>query len=109
MANIKNEWKVLYGQYPIGTISINEEITNDRICTLTFDSNIERRRTERNAAHIVKCVNSHDELVNSLQRCIDWFYLNGKEKKIPLEGVGAPEFLEEAQYVLDSLVPIKNF
>jgi len=35
------------------------------------------------------------ELLEALQNCMSWFYLNAKDKKIPLQGVGSPAFLEE--------------
>ena len=66
----------------------------------TNTTGVSDQEAQANAARIVKCVNAHDELVKALQRCVDWFYLNAKDKKIPMEGIGAPAFLSEAKEAL---------
>lgn len=100
----KGNLKVLYGQYPIGTISVNSELTNERVCTLTFDCNIERIKAEANAAHIVKCVNAHDGLVENLARIIDRIKECGFDINFPSAYNRAVECLEK----LSDNTPIKQ-
>lgn len=37
------------------------------------ENHLAMAENEANAQHIVKCVNCHDELVEALEACIDWF------------------------------------
>jgi len=54
-------WKV----YLYGGVQIGQEDTGEAVCSMWGD----KQEGEANAAHIVKCVNMHDELVEALRKC----------------------------------------
>jgi len=57
-------WKV----YLYGGVQIGQEDTGDAVCSMWGD----KQEGEANAAHIVKCVNMHDELVEALYNLVKW-------------------------------------
>lgn len=64
-------WKV----YQCGGVQIGQEGTGEAICSMWGD----KHEGEANAAHIVKCVNMHDELVGALKECAEAFNLHAEQ------------------------------
>ena len=62
-------WKV----YLYGGVQIGQEDTGEAVCSMWGD----KQEGEANAAHIVKCVNMHDELVEALEDAIQLLQMAG--------------------------------
>lgn len=63
MTHTPTPWKV----YQFGGVQVGQEDTGEAICSMWGD----KHEGEANAAHIVKCVNMHDELVEVLKEAGD--------------------------------------
>lgn len=62
-------WKV----YQYGGVQIGQEDTGEAVCSMWGD----KKEGEANAAHIVKCVNMHDELVAVMSDIHDFLKRSG--------------------------------
>lgn len=66
-------WKV----YQFGGVQIGQEDTGEAICSMWGD----KSEGDANAAHIVKCVNMHDGLVEALRRLKQECEADGLDRK----------------------------
>lgn len=57
-------------------------ISGDDIVASCITSTVDSEQGRANAAHIVKCVNMHDELASYLMICLDIFESEGTKERV---------------------------
>lgn len=63
-----------------------------------FDSNFEEDKANQNL------IAAAPDLLEALKDCQEWFILNFKSKKIPMEGVGSPGCLQTMKAAINKAI-----